>query len=469
MKTWTLLIIVPFLVLGPKAGYGTWSGIIVDPETKEVAIGSATCLTNFDLERGVPVMIVEVGGACAQAMIDGGEINRERISHWMIGGVDPDQIIFMLSEVDFFHEQRQYGIVDMQGRSTTFTGQFTNDWAGGLTGQIGSLVYAIQGNILVDSTVVYEAEQAILNTPGDISEKLMALMEAARDQGGDGRCTQYGKSSHVGFMILSRPGDIDGTCGEGDGCANGDYFMNFNIANQGISDPDPVDQLRKAFDTWRLEMIGRADAVQSMVEFDVASIPPNRQSSATMTISFLDWQGNPIEGSLDSVTVAHAEESDRVTDVHEPIELGGGRYSAEVWGLESEGTDHYIITAYDGIRPVQLTPNPTMTVEVPPGGFEIQPPSPGHAGEINEICITGGIPGSTVYFVYGFERGTRSTPCGPIAIPDAVLLGEATVNGDGEACLSQMVGPGAQGRSARFQAVQFPECDRSNVVVHTFK
>jgi uncharacterized Ntn-hydrolase superfamily protein len=198
-----LAIIGAFLFLGLTAdqGFGTWSILIVDPETKEVAIGSATCLTGFDLKHGLPLMIVGVGGACAQAMVDGGERNRSRIATWMWKGMDPEEMIIRLGEVDFFHQQRQYGIVDTEGRAATFTGSRANEWAGGLTGEYNTLIYAVQGNILVDSTVVYEAEQAILNTPGDIVEKLMAAMEAARDQGGDGRCTQYGKSAHVGFML----------------------------------------------------------------------------------------------------------------------------------------------------------------------------------------------------------------------------------------------------------------------------
>ena len=50
-------------------------------------------------------------------------------------------------------------------------------------------MYAIQGNILMGSPVILDVETALRNTPGDLSQKVMAAMEAARDMGGDGRCS----------------------------------------------------------------------------------------------------------------------------------------------------------------------------------------------------------------------------------------------------------------------------------------
>ena len=47
----------------------------------------------------------------------------------------------------------------------------------------------IQGNILAGDAVVANAEAALIATPGDLSLKVMAAMEAARATGGDGRCS----------------------------------------------------------------------------------------------------------------------------------------------------------------------------------------------------------------------------------------------------------------------------------------
>ena len=46
----------------------TWSICIADGESKEVAVGTITCLTSFDLLATVPVIVVEKGGAASQRL-----------------------------------------------------------------------------------------------------------------------------------------------------------------------------------------------------------------------------------------------------------------------------------------------------------------------------------------------------------------------------------------------------------------
>ena len=50
------------LVLGASA-HATWSIVICDSETKEVAVGTVTCLTSYDLLALVPVVVVDKGAA----------------------------------------------------------------------------------------------------------------------------------------------------------------------------------------------------------------------------------------------------------------------------------------------------------------------------------------------------------------------------------------------------------------------
>ena len=57
----------------------TWAIILVDTITGEIAVGSATCLTGFDLERWLPVVLVDVGAACAQSFVDNTGQNRRLI------------------------------------------------------------------------------------------------------------------------------------------------------------------------------------------------------------------------------------------------------------------------------------------------------------------------------------------------------------------------------------------------------
>ena len=71
MRRWGLLAVVFFGgVLGLQRADATWSIIAVNTQTGEVAVGSATCLTSFDLRALTPVVVVGVGGAAVQSQGD---------------------------------------------------------------------------------------------------------------------------------------------------------------------------------------------------------------------------------------------------------------------------------------------------------------------------------------------------------------------------------------------------------------
>lgn len=203
----------------------TWSIIIVDTRTGEVAVGSCTCLTNFDLRANTPVLLTGIGAATAQSSVDADGLNRVFMRDRFLEGVSPQDMLTGLAAFDSQHQSRQYGIVDTTGRAATFTGTAAGSWKGGRTGSIGTIVYAVQGNVLSGAPVVDRAVEAIETTPGDLAAKLMASMEAARNYGGDGRCScsssapescgptppSFTKASHIGYMLIARAGDRDGS------------------------------------------------------------------------------------------------------------------------------------------------------------------------------------------------------------------------------------------------------------------
>lgn len=214
--------------------FGTWSMLIVDTRTGEIAVGSCTCLTNLDLQALTPVLVVGVGACTAQSAGDTSQLNRTFIRDRLLEGVAPSDILQGLSVFDQAHLSRQYGFVDAQGRTATFTGSGAGAWAGGQTGSFyynyagytGHIAYAVQGNVLTGSPVVEAAVDAIRNTDGDVAARFMAGMEAARAMGGDGRCscpggvttcgappTTFTKSAHIGYMLIARAGDRDGSSG----------------------------------------------------------------------------------------------------------------------------------------------------------------------------------------------------------------------------------------------------------------
>jgi hypothetical protein len=203
------------------AAEATWSIILIDTRTGEVAVGSATCLTGFDLQANTPVLLTGIGAATAQSFVDSSGGNRTFIRDRLLDGESMDTILAGLAARDGGHQTRQYGIADTRGGVLTFSGTGAGAWAGGRTGRFGDVVYAVQGNVLTGAPVVDEAVDAILETPGDLAAKLMASMEAARVMGGDGRCScrandpdgcgapppSFTKSAHIAYMLISRTGD----------------------------------------------------------------------------------------------------------------------------------------------------------------------------------------------------------------------------------------------------------------------
>jgi hypothetical protein len=215
----------------------TWSIILVDTRTGEIAVGSATCLSNFDLRAGTPILIPGLGAATAQSFVDSTGQNRVFVRDRLIEGLDPQQIIGVLVAFDAGHQTRQYGIANLRdgtSNTVTFSGTGANAWAGGQTGEFvythagqqGTIAYAIQGNILTGAPVVQQAVEAVISTPGDLTARMMAGMQAARAMGGDGRCScpgnptgcgapppSFSKSAHIAYMLTARAGDREGSNG----------------------------------------------------------------------------------------------------------------------------------------------------------------------------------------------------------------------------------------------------------------
>ncbi len=366
------------LLLATPNVSATWSIILVDHQSKEVAIGSATCLLNFNLRRYLPVVRVDQGAAAAQSFIDLSGQNRVLIWEELQAGTDPAAMLDLLEAQDDDHQTRQYGIVDTQGRAVTFSGTDNGAYANGVTGSIGSIVYAIQGNVITGQAVIDAAEAAVLDTPGAIPEKLMAAMEAAYAMGGDGRCScsdadptgcgapppTFEKSAHCGFMIVTRRGDIDGTCNGGSlPCANGTYYLALNISFQLADDPDPVLQLRDQFDAWRSDLVAAPDAVESTATVLEDDKVVNNGAARTLRIQVNDWQGLPV-ASAAAVTVSHEADSASASTIGTVIDLGGGAYEVALTATAAVGVDRFAVQVTDSLGVVRhLIPSPRLLVQ----------------------------------------------------------------------------------------------------------
>jgi uncharacterized Ntn-hydrolase superfamily protein len=363
------------LALAPAA-HATWSIVLTDSRTGEVAVGSATCLTGFDLKQASPVIVVGKGSAAAQSLVDATGANRLTIRDGLLAATAPDMILRQLQAQDPSFTSRQYGIVDTLARSLTYTGVDAGAYAGGRKGAVGTVSYAIQGNVLTGAPVLDAAEQEVLDPGIDLPGTLMRAMIAAAEQGGDGRCScsnsdptgcgapppVFKKSAHVGYLLDARFGDTDGDCNAQTGCASGDYYLDLNVAFQSGDDPDPVLQLRDQFVAWRDALDGRPDHHRSVVRFADDSLPADGVSTTFARVALRDWRAQPVTGGGVVVDVSLDPSSTTAPLIGAVVDLGEGVFAFRITAPATPGIARFRVRADDGVRAVLLAPLPALEV-----------------------------------------------------------------------------------------------------------
>ncbi len=367
LNRFTLAAALSFLA---APAFATWSIVVFDTETQEVGVASATCVSNeqepgIDLLTELPVIVVGQGGGVAQSLVDVSGERRQIMDSGIRAGMDSDAIVQQLIVLPNTG-LHQHGIAGAGASSATHTGATNFPHASGVSGNDGTLHYAVQGNVLAGPEVVTMTEQTLLNTSGDLADKMMAAMETARDFGGDGRCScpggpdadscgspppAFDKSAHVAFLQLSRFGDTDDTVCNNSGCADGEYYLNINIDDQPAAAEDPVNQLRDQFDSLRDGLLNRPDAVQSQLEFIEVT------EGFLLTLELRDHTGQPLLSGVDSVTVEHAPDSAANFSISPVQDNNDGSYSVLLTAVSTgNGDDVFLISIQDVDRTIVIPP-----------------------------------------------------------------------------------------------------------------
>ncbi|MEM9378611.1 MAG: DUF1028 domain-containing protein [Planctomycetota bacterium] len=362
----TALVVLSLLLVAPARA--TWSIVVVNRATGEVAVATSTCLSNLDISRFVPVIRVGEGAGASQSFVIASGVNKVRIFDNLAREATPQQIIDYIESVDNGFPLRQFGVVSFSGPPASHTGTSNGFAALGAVGEFGEWSYAIQGNVLTGGEVVFEAERAFLNTPGDLGERMMAAMESARDFGGDGRCSCTASApascgappvsgfTHASFNVymgIARPGDTDGACSGALGCVNGDYYFDFNYSGS-ISTPEPIGELRAAYDAWRAALVGRPDHVLTEVDASMPILPADGVTTSTVTVRLVDVDGTPLTSGGQAVTVTSA--GNAIATVAGLSDLGNGVHTFDLVSTGALGEAEVTIVVDDGVRPVQLHP-----------------------------------------------------------------------------------------------------------------
>ena len=439
-------LLLSFLVAPADA---TWSIVVVNRRTGEVAVGAATCIQRINLVTGLPTLVPGVGAGVVQA--SGSSSDLVPMTMGLRAGLSPAEILTLVRAAEPSPSLLQTGIVSFYpGVPVTFTGGGVGAAKSGVVGEVGDLAYAIQGNVLAGGVVVTKAETALLATPGDLGQKLLAAMQAARNTGGDGRCScdlgdptgcgappdDFAKSAHVGFLLVTRVGDDVPPCRRGNDCAEGSFYMRLNIrgADATASDPDPVDQLTQRYAEWRANHVGRPDGVRSRVDA-VDSLPADGVTKRTVTVQLVDVDGAALTHGGAKVVVASAGNARLHVLVGPAVDLGDGRYRFTLTASRSPGTDRLVITAEDGFLKATLYPFLEVRSEPPAAlhvGVDGLSASSGGTAPfvLNEPDFAGG-----AYLILASASGTSpGTPMGPAGtlplVRDSVFRASMRLAGD---------------------------------------
>jgi len=162
-------------------------------------------------------------------------------------GLHPEEVIEELIRNDDGRDLRQVGIVDIKGRSATFTGKGCYDWAGGIAGEN----FAAQGNILTGADVVDSLAETFQKTKGDLATRLMESLAAGQNAGGDRRGMQS-----AAIYIVKVAGGYGG---------GSDRLLDLRVDEHA----SPVDELRRIVDMSRFYFGKTKEGNIAKIEGDV--------------------------------------------------------------------------------------------------------------------------------------------------------------------------------------------------------
>jgi uncharacterized Ntn-hydrolase superfamily protein len=224
----------------------TFSIIAVEPETGQIGSAGASCVNGIG-SQGIIDIITKIlpgrGGVNSQAYVCIPNSNLNNAIEQMEMGASPSEIIDYLLNNDscssqgFDPEYRQYGIVDFDEtvggpRKAGFTGNMADDYKEDRQGS----TFSIQGNILLNKTVIDNMEDNFNNTTGTLADKLMAAMQGANFAGADSRCLAAGTSSTTAYLLVYKPDDdIDNP------------YIRLNVGEQAAG-IEPIDILQGLYD-----------------------------------------------------------------------------------------------------------------------------------------------------------------------------------------------------------------------------
>lgn len=234
------IAVVVGLVLLPSSALATYSVAATESASKQVGGAITSCVGTLDVGvvyGGVPGH----GVVHAQATLDPQHKGRNQAMTMLGMDADPAAIITAITTTNFDngYNARQYGVVDLMGRSKGFTGTQAQNYKEDRQGTFGTFTYSAQGNILTSKTVLDNAEAAFKGQGCDLADRLMKALEGGAMNGeGDNRCTPGGIPSDSGYIEVDEAQGMAGS------------YLKLSVTN--TKPMSAVVALRAKFDQWRM-------------------------------------------------------------------------------------------------------------------------------------------------------------------------------------------------------------------------
>lgn len=206
----------------------TFSILGFDAATGE--IGGAVQSRVFSVGNGVLWGEAEVGMVATQAIVD--VSYGPKALALLRAGLKPEAIIKAiwdsdpdpgLNGRDWAKQGRQFAVMDANGSYAAFTGPKATSWAGHTSGKFCTA----QGNILAGEGVVNGMVEAFEKTPGHLSLRLMAALDAGQAAGGDTRGMQS-----AAMLIVKKDGGV---------WLHNDVVLRLQVDDN----PEPLKELRR--------------------------------------------------------------------------------------------------------------------------------------------------------------------------------------------------------------------------------
>ena len=206
--------------LAPGLAFATWSVVAVDPATREVGVGAATCTVGVELVRGV---VPGRGVVAAQANTN--LRARKAAVAALERGASPEEVLAEAEAISggwlgSAWADQQFAVATLEAgpaeplalsaepQALAHTGADTIAWAG----SVSAPGVSVQGNILRGPEVVEAALAAFLSgeqahgREPDLAERILRALEAGGAAGGDERCPVE-RPALTAFMLVASPDD----------------------------------------------------------------------------------------------------------------------------------------------------------------------------------------------------------------------------------------------------------------------